>query len=189
MEIKKYIGEVWKDIYYYDYRSNEQIDYRGLYQVSNYGRVKSLPRKGTIHAEKILSQGKCGNYLNVRLYKNNESDTYYVHRLVIGSFVPNPNKYKEVNHRDENTFNNNLSNLEFCDRAYNVNYGTGPQRRAETQGKAVLQYDRDGVLIKRFVSIAEAQRETKTWGISAFCRGTRKQTGEYIWKYEKEVDD
>jgi hypothetical protein len=46
-------------------------------------------------------------------------------------FLNNPNGYKEINHKDEDKSNNNADNLEWCERKYNVNYGTGKERQAE----------------------------------------------------------
>ena len=104
-------NEVWKDV----------KDYEGLYQISDKGRVKSL----WFGKEKILKPGRdtCG-YLQVNLSKNGEKKTYQVHRLVAKSFLPNPDNLSEVNHKDENKENNIVENLEFCDRKYNINYGT-----------------------------------------------------------------
>ena len=71
-------SEVWKDIAGYD----------GDYQVSNFGRVKTL-KNGK---EKMLKPGTVGNnYLIVRLYKTKSSKQFKVHRLVAAAFIPNPN--------------------------------------------------------------------------------------------------
>lgn len=117
--------EYWKDI----------KDYEGLYQISNLGRVKSLSRyvytsnpkfKGyRCTKEKILKSGKTKKgYLIVVLRKNNKSKSMYVHRLVATAFIYNPNNLPEVNHKDENPLNNNVTNLEWCTHKYNGNYGT-----------------------------------------------------------------
>jgi hypothetical protein len=101
--------EIWKDI----------EGFEGLYQVSNLGRVKSLERKATfgrswlIVKEKILkNKGKEGHYHCVNLY-NNIVKNYRrdVHRLVAIAFIPNPNNYPLVMHKDDNKHNNSVDNL------------------------------------------------------------------------------
>lgn len=54
---------------------------------------------------------------------------FSIHRLVAQAFIPNPNGYKEINHKDEDKTNNRVSNLEWCDRLYNMNYRTWKDRR------------------------------------------------------------
>ena len=117
--------EEWRDI----------EGYEGLYQVSNYGRVKSLERNvttgfGDRHIkEKIIILNQLPNgYLYYCLSKNNKKKGFYIHRLVAETFIPNPNNLPEVNHKDEDKTNNCIENLEWCDRSYNINYGTCKKR-------------------------------------------------------------
>ena len=108
--------EIWKDI----------LGYEGLYQVSNYGRVRSLK----YGKEKILKQQiNTDGYLHIDLYKNKKRKNYNVHRLVTIAFLENPNNYPQVNHKDENKQNNHIDNLEWCDYKYNCNYGTRKNKR------------------------------------------------------------
>ena len=114
--------EVWKDI----------EGFEGLYQVSNLGRVKSLPRlvpfkQGLFRmtSERILryrvtKQG----YATVQLCKPNIQKQELVHRLVARAFIPNPLGLPIINHKDENPLNCNSENLEWCTYKYNSNYGT-----------------------------------------------------------------
>lgn len=113
--------------------------YEGLYEVSNLGRVKSLPKfhhtrfSGYTEKEKIL---KCRTdsygYQMVALCKDGEQKNYLVHRLVAYTFLENPYKYDSINHKDENKLNNCVENLEFCNRYYNNNYGTRNKRISDT---------------------------------------------------------
>jgi hypothetical protein len=109
-------GEIWKDI-------NEFI---GYYQISNYGRIKSLSRmihngKGYfLSEEKILSpvldsSGHC----QVHLHNDTGRKTLLVHRLVGAAFLPNPLNLPQINHIDGNPENNHLNNLEWCDNSHN----------------------------------------------------------------------
>lgn len=106
--------------------------YEGLYQVSNTGRVRSLNYNGT-RKTKVLKQitDKLG-YKRVNLFKNNKKKNYLVHRLVALAFIPNPNNYPIINHKDENPSNNYYKNLEWCTYEYNNNYGTKKQKISES---------------------------------------------------------
>lgn len=114
--------------------------YEGLYQISNLGRIKSLSRcvfvsnpkfTGYRHTkEKILKSGKGKNgYFSVILRKDNTNHQKYVHRLVAQAFIPNPDNLPEVNHKDENSENNHVDNLEWCNHRYNSNFGTVNSRK------------------------------------------------------------
>ena len=165
--------EIWKDI----------KNYEGLYQVSNFGKVKSLPRKGTqTNTEKILKVSYTYNgYERVSLHKNNKDKRYLVHRLVAETFIPNPNNYPQVNHKDENKINNNVSNLEWCTPSYNINYG----KRNNNLNKEVWQYDLQGKFIKKWKSTMEIQRTLgfKNQNISFACLEEKHTSHGYIWKY------
>lgn len=83
-----------------------EIEGFNRYYVSNLGRVKSK-----IGREKILNQYKVqGNYLQVKLRKDNKSYNRSVHRLVANAFVYTNDKTKEVHHINgiisDNTYNN-----------------------------------------------------------------------------------
>lgn len=176
--------EIWKPI----------KDFEGLYEVSNYGRVKSLSR--TIHRkngtllgvkEKILSSWKCCEYPVVSLWKENSSKPFYIHRLVAQAFIPNPNNYNEVNHKDEVKSNNRVDNLEWCTHHYNSTYGTTIERNSlHTKKKPVTQYDLRGNLIANFPSaLAAAKINNISQGqVSNCCRGLTKTAGGYIFRYE-----
>lgn len=124
-------SEEWKDI----------PGYEGLYQISNTGKIKGLPRvtmQNQILKERILIPGVINNgYLQITLHKNGEHKNFLVHRLVANAFIPNPKNLPEVNHKDEDKTNCNADNLEWCTRQYNLNYGTRNQRSAESRRKKV----------------------------------------------------
>ena len=101
--------EDWKDI----------SGYEGLYVVSNNGRVKNV-RSGRVLRGIVNNLG----YIMVGLSKSGKVKMVLVHRLVAKAFIENPDNFREVNHRDEDKANNIVDNLEWCDRKYNVNYGS-----------------------------------------------------------------
>lgn len=110
--------------------------YEGLYEVSSYGRVRSLDRyvktcygSYRLHKGKVLSPGiRPDGYLVVSL----QYRMFRVHRLVAEAFIPNPDNLPQVNHKDEDKSNNRFDNLEWCDSKYNNNYGTARIRAKET---------------------------------------------------------
>lgn len=123
--------EIWKDV----------TGYEGLYQVSNFGNVKScrrtIVRKNRSYgyneypvSEKILTPVNQGNgYYRVRLQKGVDSKFKLVHRLVAEAFIPNPGNLPCVNHKDENPSNNSMNNLEWCTYYYNNHYGNSTKNR------------------------------------------------------------
>lgn len=121
----------------------------------------------------------------VVLFKNYIPTNKMVHRLVAEAFIPNPNKLSQINHIDENTFNNCISNLEWCSAKYNINYGTRTKRAKTKISKKVFQYDKSKNLINIWESTKEASRKTKinTGSISRCCNGKLNSAGGYIWKY------
>ena len=104
------------------------VGYEGLYEVSSYGRVRSLDKYDSMNRflrGRILRLFTDGlGYLRAQLYSNSKRKSFLVHRLVAQAFIPNPDNLPQVNHRDENPSNDNVDNLEWCDGKYNVNYGT-----------------------------------------------------------------
>lgn len=60
----------------------------------------------------------CG-YHRIILYDKGKKQRIFIHRLVATLFIPNPNNYSEVNHIDGNKNNNQVTNLEWCDRTHN----------------------------------------------------------------------
>lgn len=111
-------GETWKDV----------EGYEGLYQVSNFGRVKALYKELTvgnnggtrIYPEAILALGNSVGYPKVELHKNSKGKSHKVHALVATAFLPNTLKKPCVNHKDGNKTNNHVSNLEWVTFSENL---------------------------------------------------------------------
>jgi hypothetical protein len=96
------------------------------YEVSNLGNIKS------VRANILLSQHiKDNGYKKVTFKVNGKQKSHNVHRLVAETFLPNPNDYKYVNHKDENKLNNRSDNLEWCSAKYNSNYGNTRKKMTE----------------------------------------------------------
>ena len=119
--------EIWKPV----------VGYEGLYEVSNTGQVRSLDKYDSInrfYEGRILKlfADRLG-YLKVGLSSNGKTKKYLVHRLVAEAFIPNPNNFPIINHKDENPSNDNVDNLEWCNAKYNSNYGTRNDRIKATR--------------------------------------------------------
>lgn len=125
------------------------------YEASNYCRVKGP--SGKILSQRLRKDG----YKDIKIRNNR----FLVHRLVLPLFIPQPYGLNEINHKDENKENNFIyvnidgsvdpekSNLEWCDRVYNINYGTAIKRRSR-QIKAVRKSD--GSLVGIYLSVRKA---------------------------------
>ena len=151
--------EIWKDI----------KGYEGKYQVSNLGRVKSLNYRRTGKEGFIKMYDNKNGYL----YVNLNGKFCRVHRLVADTFIENPNKLTDVNHIDENKYNNCVNNLEWMSHKDNVNYGNCINKRrkvmTDKKGIKIYQYTKDCEFIKEYCSMHEAARQT---GIT--CEGIRQ---------------
>lgn len=134
--------EIWKDIYYYNKPTEEWVDYRGIYQVSNLGRIKSLDRyvRGFNHGKehiKLIKGAiiKCrpnhfGYYL-AHLGKNGKHRDYSLHRIVYFSFNPNDDTSLQVNHINEKIDDNRLINLNLMTASENCRWGSRMQKIKE----------------------------------------------------------
>lgn len=178
--------EVWKPV----------TGYEGLYEVSNYGRVKSLIPNTRIKNKDGLMKFKYDThgYYRVNLTKNKIQKTELVSRLVATAFIPNPNNLPHVGHEDDNKNNNSVSNLYWTDPVENNNHNGKMERFQEKHrekineiaktlstpviGKSII----NGFEIK-FKSMQEAQRYGFNSGkISMCCNGKRKTHKGYEWR-------
>lgn len=126
--------EEWRDV----------KGYEGVYQVSNIGNVRSKSRfvpakngsKRIVTAKMLVPSISSAGYYRVSLGNCHGRHMCSIHRLVAEAFIPNPNNYPCVNHKDENKLNNAVDNLEWCTHAYNSRFGTAIERtRGKTVGK------------------------------------------------------
>ena len=168
------------------------------YQVSNFGKILSLNYKNTGKAKLMNPSTNTDGYLKVNLWKNRKRKTCLVHRLVVETFLENPENKPQVNHKDEDKTNNFVflnedgsvdkekSNLEWKNHRDNCNHGTRNERVAKAQSKPVLQFTLDGEFVREWPSIHECGRNGFDFrNVSACCRGRIKSAYGYIWKYKE----
>lgn len=164
--------EIWKDIKYFE----------GMYQVSNFGRVRSVDRfdnmgrlrKGNIKVSRDNGHG----YLAVQMYRDNKPKVRYVHRLVAQTFIDNPDNKPEVHHIDSDRSNNKLDNLQWVTSKENNNFpehikamqsneSWAKQRQdamAKARDKAIIinsyrtKFTRGGISLE-FSSLADGARQ------------------------------
>lgn len=102
------------------------IGYEGLYIIDNLGNVVSLPKQqGSrfVNEYNIMKTkfNSCG-YKEVTLSKNGKFKTILLHRLIALHFVPNPENYRCVNHKNGIKADNRLENLEWCSASQNTKH-------------------------------------------------------------------
>ena len=160
------LGEEWKPV----------PDFENLYVVSSYGRIISLSHVVTYNRYKqniqVLIEAKllkpqpsgCNNsYLMVGLFKNKKRYPKSIHRLVAEVFIPNPNNYPNINHKDCNGWNNTKENLEWCTQKYNANYTPTKEKMSKSaavnRGISLIQIDSENNFLYKFDSIRETSRQ------------------------------
>lgn len=158
--------------------------YEGLYVVTSDGAVIGLK------SGKELMPMKNRGYLRVKLYKNAQPKMYLIHRLVASAFIPNDQDKEQVNHKDGNKSNNNVSNLEWVTQSENqihayVNGLNSPEHANMVTRKRIEQKTMDGSILKTWDSISEASRATgiPIGNITHCCRGRIRHAGGFKWDY------
>lgn len=126
LQLEDLEGEVWKDV----------VEYEGLYEVSNLGRIRTHKDKVTyterhgirkwkqrIIKQKFQKRVRSEKYdARVIIWKDGKEKTFLVSRLVARAFLENPLNLPQVNHIDGEPTNNNALNLEWCNEKENVNH-------------------------------------------------------------------
>lgn len=131
--------ETWKDI----------IGYEGLYQVSDLGRIKVLPRefinisgrRSVVNEVIKVCPVNHRGYERAQLTSSDKTKKIFsVHRIVATHFIPNPNNLPEVNHKKGIKNDNRVSELEWCDKEYNEKHASdnGLKPRGNNSPKSIL---------------------------------------------------
>ena len=167
--------------------------YEGLYEVSNFGYVRSIERvikasrgEGTrIMQAKTLTRiiDPSNGYRRISLSKLGVVKKKYIHRLVALHFIPNPSNKKEVNHKDFDRTNPHIDNLEWVTSSENTRHLV-ESGRLTPPTKAVF-----GIHIVTgeridFSSIAAA-KVAGFGNVNKSIRGSAAHCKQYKWHYRE----
>lgn len=119
--------EFWRDI----------DGYEGVYQISNFGRIKSIERGN--RKEKILKPSpNTHGYLKVTLSRFNVKKDCIIHQYVATYFVENPYFLSQINHKDGDKRNNFYGNLEWCTQSENTKHAYNNRLILHRVGEGII---------------------------------------------------
>lgn len=205
MKSLNFMEEVWKPV----------RGYEGYYEISNFGKVRSLDR--------VVKQGSCMRkvkakiikiyigpygYPCVSLCRDRKTRCIPIHRLLAKAFIPNPENKPFIDHIDTDKTNYRLNNLRWCTQKENMNNPltlafckkrvytkeiiekikkTKIARKTKTAPKKVYQFDKNGNFIDEFNSIIEAgiKNNISKTLISRCCHKQSMTAGGYLWSFDK----
>lgn len=179
--------EIWKDV----------PGYENVLRISNYSRVLNI-KKGVIERHYLSGSG----YYRICVGVNGVVKHLYVHRVMLMTFVENPENKKCADHIDTNRLNNTIANLKWATHKENANNPITKLHRKMSHthtifsDKKIAKLNRNGELIRTYNSITEAALDTglKKCSISNAAHGRMmpnkygkfyecKTAGGYKWKY------
>lgn len=178
--------EIWKII-------NEYPEY----EVSTYGNIRSIDRsfidsmgrkyhkKGQLLKLNYQTDKDGYTQVMVSLWSNKKYHRLLVHRLVAKAFIPNPNNLPQINHKDEDSTNNYVDNLEWCTCKYNINYNDLIERRSKNKCRKIDVFDIENRFIETVASGIEASKKYKVsrGSISSCCNGNIPSVKKYIFRF------
>ena len=165
-----------------------EIEGYPMYLVSSFGRVMSCNMR---YKKPRIIKGVTDDdgYQKVYISNGSSGKRVFIHRLVAIAFIPNPNNFPVINHKDEDKQNNCVDNLEWCTVRDNTVYHDMPKRRADALRIPIVQMDLNRNIVKRWRCRADIERETGFHGgnITRVCQGKRPTAHGYKWAYDKEA--
>lgn len=194
LELRK---PIWDELGIADLKNEEWrpvVGYKHIYEVSNYGRVKSFPKRENSYQLKILKQSfeNCGY-----LYFTLGGKKFKSHRLVGLSFIENPLKKKTINHKIGLKWLNVAFNLEWNTSGENQRHALDNGLKVPKKGGAVhnaipiIQYNINGKYMREWECIKHVERQLgiDDSPVSKCCKGdiNYSQAYGFIWRFKKDV--
>jgi hypothetical protein len=165
------------------------------YEISSYGNIRNIV------TNKSLKACNKSGYYNICLNNNKVKKQFKLHRLVALTFIPNPENKSDVNHKDKNKLNNNISNIEWNTRKENNIHRCKNITIKTNKNKSLFRIDtKTQEKLERYDSIEEAgiwalnNNLTKTIhngrnSIGNFLNGLSKKAYGFRWEYENKYED
>lgn len=174
--------QIWKDI----------EGYKGHYQISNYGNVRSLKKDAFLMKGAYLK-----GYKIISLWKNGIGKMFRIHRLVAAAFIPNPENKPCIDHIDGDRANNHADNLRWVTYMENNNNPITKKRLSENNAKNMqgkkgalhpnskpIRMMKNGICLKIYQSIHLAKKDGfNDTLIIRCCKGRMKKHKGYNWEY------
>ena len=156
MNRKYYLNEIWKSV----------KGYEGLYEISNYGRVKSLNYRRWGIPQILKLHARQGKYVKVGLFKDGKRKYYRVHRLVAIAFLPQPQEGQtQVEHLNCDTRDNRVQNL----------------RWSSPKGNMANELTRYRLSISHLFPSAEIRKHYSDGQLKRYARERATHTGRYAF--------
>ena len=159
--------------------------YENSYQISDSGRIftkRRLVGNQIYYGRELIPQLTEDGYLKVTLSKNGKCKRFYLHRLVAIQFLDNNMNLPQVNHKDGNKLNNNVTNLEWCTKQENQSHAVRNNLMQHGQDRPSAKLTEANVLeIYKLKGILTGQAIADIYGVSkntinCILRGSK-------WKY------
>lgn len=164
---------------------SDKVEWRDVveysnYEVNYYGQIRHKTRKQILKPRR-----NNGGYLYVNFKINGKNTNFAVHRIVANAFIPNPNGYTEVNHKDYDRTNNCVDNLEWVSSSQNSKHAYLKKENRASRGKQVEQYSKTGEYIRTYETVSDAAQAMGCCvaAISNCCLGRTKTSQGFRWSF------
>lgn len=164
------------------------------YEVDTEGNVYSLRFN-----RKLSPKNNWDGYLRIQLWDHGKCRFVAIHRLIAEAFVPNPDNKPLINHKNGNKQDNRAENLEWCTQQENIRHAwsEGLSKKHHNYSRPVIQYSKDGSLIKHWSSQMDAERALGIYhnNICRCCKCNRDKpdarysAGGFVWRFAETCND
>ena len=168
----------------FEYKADEIPVGKTLDKYSNY----IITQEGKIYSKsskKYLSTRENSGYEYVKLYNNSKKGKdFSIHYLVGKVYIPNPENYPMLNHKNFDKKDNRIENLEW------ISYSENMKHFGQKNGISVNKLDINNNIIQTYNTIKDASEynNISSPGITNVCKGKQKTAGGFKWEYNKEKE-